>query len=92
MIIISGSLTNEYFKRLEKDFDQIFKSVESGKNLFLNLHSVKVIDSRGISFIVGLYKECLLKKNSLVILASKEVYSILYQIRLDRMIPVREIV
>lgn len=92
MIIISGRLTNEHFKQLEMDFYQIFKTLESGKKLFLNLFSVKIIDSRGISFIVGLYKECLLKKKSLVILASKEVYSILHQIRLDRMIPVQEIV
>jgi anti-anti-sigma factor len=92
MIAISGRLNTERIKLLEKDFYPLFKAVESGSKLFLNLYSVKVIDSRGISFIVGLYKECLLKNISLNILASKEVYSIIHQIRLDRMIPVQEIV
>jgi anti-anti-sigma factor len=92
MIFLSGRFISENIKQFEIEFYPVFRTVEKGKKLFFNLCSVKSIDSRGISFIVGLYKECLLKNIALVVLASSEVYTILNQIRLDRMVPVQEVV
>jgi anti-anti-sigma factor len=86
---IANPLTGESASDVERQLLE-YLSAFDGPSLTLDLSRVPVIDSRGISVCVGLYKECVKKDISLLLEVNNEIAEDLRLVKLDRMFPMKE--
>lgn len=87
----SGQMVAEQANTLIKAFKKELTDLSEGSSVVLDLQKVTRIDSRGISLCVGLFKECTPKNIDFSIEAGPESFRILQQIKLDKLLNIREI-
>jgi anti-anti-sigma regulatory factor len=92
MLLLSGNLVTVQINELSLKFSSILKNIVNKNHLYINICSVSKIGSRGITFLIGFYKECFLKNIPITILANREIFTILHQIKLDSVISVKEVI
>jgi anti-anti-sigma regulatory factor len=92
MLLLSGNLVTVQIKELSLKFTSLLKNIVNKNHLYINICNVSKIDSRGITFLIGFYKECFLKNIPVTILANREIFTVLHQIKLDSVISVKEVV
>jgi anti-anti-sigma factor len=89
-INVDGDMTGDRVHELEEEFNQSLENNWTCSNVLLDLKDVRLIDSRGISLCIGLYKECNTHKVPFSIEASSEAYRILKFLNLDRDLDIKE--
>jgi anti-anti-sigma factor len=89
-VSISGEIAGDQIKSLESELLKILQNLSEGILLTVILKDINRIDSRGVSLIVGLFKECTLRKITLTIVADSMAFRILSQIKLNRVLTIKE--
>ncbi len=84
-----GDLTGKRVFELKDRFSREIGIVEG--SCVLDLTGVKIVDSRGISLCIGLYKECLKKNCRFSIEAPAAICGFFRMLKLDRYIELHEI-
>ena len=90
-LFFSGEMTRDHLQAAALRLQSDLEGINSQSSVILDLTRVNRIDSRGIALCISLYKECTLKNADFIIEAGSNVMSVFRLIKLDRVLPIREV-